>query len=249
MTDPDVGHKTFAAVLGHEPSRAELGKLMERRLHHLYQTAADSEDYRVLDGVEELLPCRGRHSVLGADRAVRATPASSGGVAGGRGGRVDHRGPRAVRPADPALPGDQAPQLEAAGGLLLVALDLLRGEVQGLSGEGKVNVAFVPLGTPLLAGPGAIAVITVFMREASTADERVGVALGLVGLLVVLWLTLRFAGVVGRLLGQSGIELVTHISGLLLTAIAVQLVADAIREFIREASDVPPASDAAYRVP
>jgi hypothetical protein len=40
MTDPDVGHKTFAAVLGHEPSRAELGKLMERRLHHLYQTVA-----------------------------------------------------------------------------------------------------------------------------------------------------------------------------------------------------------------
>ena len=54
MTDPDVGHKTFAAVLGHEPSRAELGKLMERRLHHLYQTVADSDDYRVL--VEELLP-------------------------------------------------------------------------------------------------------------------------------------------------------------------------------------------------
>jgi phosphoglycolate phosphatase len=43
-------------VLGHEPSRAELGKLMERRLHHLYQTVADSDDYRVLDGVEELLP-------------------------------------------------------------------------------------------------------------------------------------------------------------------------------------------------
>ena len=56
MTDPDVGHKTFAAVVGHEPSRAELGKLMERRLHHLYQTVADSDDYRVLDGVEELLP-------------------------------------------------------------------------------------------------------------------------------------------------------------------------------------------------
>jgi multiple antibiotic resistance protein len=52
--------------------------------------------------------------------------------------------------------------------------------------------------------------------------------------LVVLWLTLRFAGVVRRVLGQPGIELVTRISGLLLTAIAVQLVADAVREFIRE---------------
>jgi multiple antibiotic resistance protein len=100
----------------------------------------------------------------------------------------------------------------------------------------------VPLGTPLLAGPGAIAAIMVFMREASTAPERVGVALGLAGVLIVLWLTLRFAGVVRRVLGQPGIELVTRISGLLLTAIAVQLVADAVREFIYgKASDRPPA--------
>jgi len=74
----------------------------------------------------------------------------------------------------------------------------------------------------------------VFMREASTTSERVGVALGLSGALVVPWLTLRFAGLVRRLLGEPGIELVTRISGLLLTAIAVQLVADAVHEFIRE---------------
>jgi multiple antibiotic resistance protein len=113
--------------------------------------------------------------------------------------------------------GIRLPSLEAAGGLLLlllvVALDLLRGEVEGLSGESQVNIAFVPLGTPLLAGPGAIAAIMVFMREASTAPERVGVALGLAGVLIVLWLTLRFAGVVRRVLGQPGIESVTRISG------------------------------------
>jgi multiple antibiotic resistance protein len=71
------------------------------------------------------------------------------------------------------------------------------------------------------------------MGEASTVSERVGVALGLAGVLVMLWLTLRFAGVVRRLLGQAGIELVTRISGLLLTAIAVQVVADGIHEFVR----------------
>ena len=53
-------------------------------------------------------------------------------------------------------------------------------------------------------------------------------------MLVVLWLTLRFGGVVRRVLGQAGIELVTRISDLLLTAISVQLVADAVREFVRE---------------
>ncbi len=56
MTDPDVGRQTFVAVLHRQPSRAEFAKLLERRLHYLYQTVADSKDYRVLDGVEELLP-------------------------------------------------------------------------------------------------------------------------------------------------------------------------------------------------
>jgi multiple antibiotic resistance protein len=74
----------------------------------------------------------------------------------------------------------------------------------------------------------------VFMARGEYAAERVGVALGLAGVLVVLWLTLRFGGVVGRVLGQAGIELVTRISDLLLTAISVQLVADAVREFVRE---------------
>lgn len=56
MTDPDVGRKTFVAVLHRQPERAEFTRLMERRLHYLHQTVAESKDYRVLDGVLDLLP-------------------------------------------------------------------------------------------------------------------------------------------------------------------------------------------------
>lgn len=56
LTDPDVGRKTFEAVLNRQPSSEEFTRLLERRLHYLYQTVAESEKYRVLDGVEELLP-------------------------------------------------------------------------------------------------------------------------------------------------------------------------------------------------
>lgn len=56
LTDPDVGRKTFENVLHREPRREEFTRLLERRLHYLYQTVDESEDYRVLDGVEELLP-------------------------------------------------------------------------------------------------------------------------------------------------------------------------------------------------
>src|SRR6266581_5471677 len=56
MTDPEVGFKTFTAVLEREPTPRELTRVMAMRLKHLPQAVAESEGYRVLEGVEELLP-------------------------------------------------------------------------------------------------------------------------------------------------------------------------------------------------
>jgi phosphoglycolate phosphatase len=56
MTDPAVGRKTFESVMKREPERHEFARLLERRLHFLHQTVEESEGYRVLAGVEELLP-------------------------------------------------------------------------------------------------------------------------------------------------------------------------------------------------
>jgi phosphoglycolate phosphatase len=56
MTDPEVGRKTFEAVLNRKPERKEFTRLLERRLHYLHKTVAESKQYRVLPGVEELLP-------------------------------------------------------------------------------------------------------------------------------------------------------------------------------------------------
>ena len=127
------------------------------------------------------------------------------------------------------------PALQASGGLLLllVAMELLTGRAEEPTPSANgVNVALVPLGTPLLAGPGAIVATMVFTQRAEQAGQWVAIALGVVGVHVCLWLAMRFAGGVRRVLGDSGTTLVTRISGLLLAAIAVQLVADAIRAFI-----------------
>jgi phosphoglycolate phosphatase len=56
MTDPDVGRMTFQAVLHRQPERSEFTRLLERRLHYLHQTVAESKEYRVLAGVADLLP-------------------------------------------------------------------------------------------------------------------------------------------------------------------------------------------------
>ncbi len=55
MTDPEVGRRTFEAVLHRPPERAEFTRLMERRLHYLHRAVAESKEYRVLDGVTGLL--------------------------------------------------------------------------------------------------------------------------------------------------------------------------------------------------
>jgi MarC family membrane protein len=126
------------------------------------------------------------------------------------------------------------PALQCAGGLLLllVALELLTGREQDLSASRDVNVALVPLGTPLLAGPGAIVATMVFAERVDDVADVVAVAAGVVGVHVVLWLTLRYSTWIVKLLRESGILLVTRISGLLLSAIAVQLIADSVRAFI-----------------
>jgi phosphoglycolate phosphatase len=55
MTDPDVGAKTFEAVLHREPTPQELAQVIQRRLEHLPEAVAESEGYRVLPGVPERL--------------------------------------------------------------------------------------------------------------------------------------------------------------------------------------------------
>ena len=125
--------------------------------------------------------------------------------------------------------------LRVSGGLLLllVALELLTGKSDEASPTADVNVALVPLGTPLLAGPGAIVATMVFVQQSGGAGPRLlAVALGIVGVHVALWLTMRYSVVILRLIRDSGVLLITRVSGLLLSAIAVQLVADGLRGYI-----------------
>src|SRR4051795_12908070 len=67
------------------------------------------------------------------------------------------------------------PAMQAAGGLLLllVALELLTGKADEPMETANVNVALVPLGTPLLAGPGAIVATIVFVRSVDGVSEAV----------------------------------------------------------------------------
>ena len=128
------------------------------------------------------------------------------------------------------------PALQLAGGLLLllIALELLTGKEQSIgAGPGaNVNVALVPLGTPLMAGPGAIVATMVFTDGIDGVDTLLAVALGVVLVHASLWLSMRFSVPILKVIRESGVLLVSRIAGVLLSAIAVQLMADALRAFL-----------------
>ena len=132
--------------------------------------------------------------------------------------------------------------LKLSGGVLLflVAMELLTSSdmEQPDTGDDAVNVALVPLGIPLLAGPGAIVAVMVSMAQAHTVGSIVGVVGAVVATHVVIWLSMRFALELSRFLGTGGIMLLTKISGVLLAAIATELVMGGVFDFIKNAGIV-----------
>lgn len=123
--------------------------------------------------------------------------------------------------------------LQAAGGLLLllVSLELLTGRKSDELHETETNVALVPLGTPLLAGPGAIVATMIFVQHAHTPARVTGLVLAVVAVHLIIALTLLTSTSILKLIRESGITLVARIAGLLLAAIAVQMVVEAIKGF------------------
>ena len=119
--------------------------------------------------------------------------------------------------------------LTIAGGLLLllVALQMLRGEE--FAQPETANIALVPLATPLLAGPGAIAAVMVLTKRYEDAPGRIGVFLGILAVVLVVAIGLLLADQIARLLRPSAIQLLTRVLGLLLSAIAVQFIVDAVK--------------------
>jgi multiple antibiotic resistance protein len=129
------------------------------------------------------------------------------------------------------------PALQGAGGLLLllVALELLTGKSTDPERSDDSSVAMVPLGTPLLAGPGAIVATILAVRQADNTGENMAIAAAIIAVHIIVYLSLRYSGLISRILRPAGIMIITRVAGLLLAAIAVQLIADAVFGFLAEA--------------
>lgn len=141
-------------------------------------------------------------------------------------------GPQILRYLDVSVPA-----LRVSGGLLLllIALDLLTGKADDPAQVKDVNVALVPLGTPLLAGPGAIVTVILAVRNADGFGGQFAVWAAIAAIHVALWLTMRYSLAIIRVIKDGGVVLVTRLSGMLLSAIAVQQMADGVMGFVNAA--------------
>jgi len=123
-----------------------------------------------------------------------------------------------------------------AGGilLLLMSINMLIGDKPKLApddsdSDSTSTVAIVPLSTPLLAGPGAISTVILDAHKGNNAGHYGAMALVLVALSLIVWLTFLIAPWVSQRLGKIGSNIVTRMMGLLLAAIAVEFIAGGLR--------------------
>jgi len=139
-----------------------------------------------------------------------------------------------------ALLGIGFPAFRIAGGilLLLLAIDLLLAHKFGIGditreeeqeAKHEANISVFPLAIPLIAGPGAMTSVVLLMDRAdgSLGAQAVVVAM-LLAVLAAGYAAMLAAGTLSRLLGVTGINVLTRISGVLLAALAVQFVLDGI---------------------
>jgi multiple antibiotic resistance protein len=132
------------------------------------------------------------------------------------------------------------PAFKIAGGMILIGVgfemmhakrsDTRATNEEALEAETKEDVGLIPLGLPLLSGPGAIATVMVLVGKAKDVPQKL-ILLGSVAIVsLIAFLTLRSATMVARVLGKTGINVIGRVMGLILAAVAMQFVLDGLHE-------------------
>ncbi len=131
------------------------------------------------------------------------------------------------------------PALRTGGGILLmlIAIDMVFARHSGgtsttseedAESKGRDDIAVFPLAMPLVAGPGSISAIILLTTGAQGETEYWLVFAALLSMMALTWVTLLLAIPIQRLLGLTGLSVVSRIVGILLVALAVQFIFDGL---------------------
>jgi multiple antibiotic resistance protein len=133
------------------------------------------------------------------------------------------------------------PAFKIAGGIILlqIGLDMLQARQSSTKstpeeteeGAAKRDASIIPLGMPMLAGPGAISTVLVLIGESHAIWQHAVIYSTIAATALASFLILSGAGRVQRYLGETGIRILMRLMGLLLVALAVQFVANGLTDF------------------
>ncbi|WP_394133068.1 YchE family NAAT transporter [Shewanella maritima] len=126
-----------------------------------------------------------------------------------------------------------------AGGTLIciIAMSMLQGKISEVKrnkeedreSSGMDSVAVVPLALPLMAGPGAISSVIVFAAEHEGFTNTIGMFLTVMLFGFCSWMLFRMAPMIFKLLGKTGINVITRIMGLLMLSLAIEIIAAGVK--------------------
>lgn len=136
--------------------------------------------------------------------------------------------------------GTSLASFRVGGGIvvLLMALSMLRAQTDAVrtspaeeaeAGD-RSAIAVVPLAIPLLAGPGSISTVIIEMHRPGAEPHGLLVMFSIVLVCLCLWLVLRMATRIGGMLGQIGLNIINRLFGLILAAIAVEIMANGLKQ-------------------
>jgi multiple antibiotic resistance protein len=128
---------------------------------------------------------------------------------------------------------------QVGGGILILlnSLSMLQAKVgptrqteeEAQETQEKEQVAVVPLGVPLTAGPGAISTVILYGHRPALFGRYVILVFGIVIVSGICWAAFRLAPLISRALSRTGINIVTRLMGLIMVAIGVEFIANGLR--------------------
>lgn len=128
-----------------------------------------------------------------------------------------------------------------AGGTLIaiIAMSMLQGKLgevkrnkeEDREASGMESVAVVPLALPLMAGPGAISSVIVSAAEHNTLENLIGMSITVILFGLLSFTLFRMAPIIFKILGNTGINVITRLMGLLMLSIGIEVIAAGVKGF------------------
>lgn len=116
--------------------------------------------------------------------------------------------------------------------LMLTAIGLMRGDGKSDHAAADGDISVVPLAIPLGMGPASIGAVMVMGAQAHTWEQRAAGILALFLAALCMYILLRLSDVAGKLLHETGILVLAKLTGLILAAIAAQVIFVGVANFL-----------------